>query len=211
MCEAEMGLSCWFFQSPQSLTHSQYKSISYHIKTMEILIILFGYLSKCHLLTMISSVCHDISSITISPLSLTIYDICPRKLSRYIKEINRQFKDTNTRQMVWVLWKKKPHKDWWLSEAGEIFKSSNTNVWCNHRICWFQKSKNSFLTLTYSFRTSQLLKVAKCPAFVKDKWRFEATAVAREEICCFNKQHLPATLIPRQITPRQQHFSSGWV
>lgn len=108
MCEAEMGLSCWFFQSPQSLTHSQYKSISYHIKTMEILIILFGYLSKCHLLTMISSVCHDISSITISPLSLTIYDICPRKLSRYIKEINRQFKDTNTRQMVWVLWKKKP-------------------------------------------------------------------------------------------------------
>lgn len=108
---------------------------------MKILIILFGYLSKCLLLTMISSVCHDISSITISPLSLTIYDICPRKLSRYIKEINRQFKDTNTCQMVWVLWKKKTHKDWWLSEAGEIFKSSNTNVWRNHGICWFQNQK----------------------------------------------------------------------
>lgn len=44
--------------------------------------------------------------------------------------------------MVWVLWKKKKtHKDWWLSEAGEIFKSSNTNVWCNHGICWFQNQK----------------------------------------------------------------------
>lgn len=53
---------------------------------------------------------------------------------------------------------------------------------------------------------SLILQMAKCPVFVKDIWRFEGNIAAREESCCFIKQHLSASLIPRQITLQQKHF-----
>lgn len=143
----------------------------------------------------ISSRCHDSPSIILSPqslFSLTIYHIYTRKLTR---EIKRKFKDPQH-----------PHSthNKRLISVGDR-ESTSVNLWCNRLIC---KIKN--LSLQFVLY-SVIVKMAKCPVFVKDIWRSKATTTAREESCCFIKQHLPASLIPRQITLRQQHFSSGWV
>lgn len=47
-------------------------------------------------------------------------------------------------------------------------------------------------------------EMAKLSVLVKDIWRFEAATAAS---CCFIKQHVPASLIPRQIIVQQLHFS----